>query len=445
MLWLTLENRKQVIDTISSSFFGQSSRPSLGLNIYLMLLKNLQISNYSLGYAKYKAIISSFQREALDSIFLNTKAILFQMIRSIVQGDNSLLDSDDLGMALETMLLVLQYPFNTCYMEYTGEQSADASTSVTSFPDTWKSQFIDLDYFNGLLYLLKCRALNSEVKLVTVKILSKITSANRMMASASGPEAAQIYIQFLMQLPGQVAQLINLEDSFYLEELVEMIERIVNVWGISKLFEAQPAQVEQFLSAMLTVSKCVLLKNHRLNEKVFNSTNLIWKSMSMQANPVITGSLKPYLELYADCMFSETAVVNIFQDVSYSQHEKFKELLTERYKLFETIHSRHKELASQFYLGTSRKVFKDFETLVGRLGHPEFTNKVVTYQLSKVLNFVFLVCSSILNDNCYSYGRKPAILLDNMTPEDVEGSIVGTIVNMVSHFEKFNPYLDVGW
>lgn len=442
LLWLTLENRKQVIETISSSFFGQVSRPGLGLNIYLMLLKNLQISNYSLGYAKYKSITTSFQNEALGSIFFNTKVILCQLIRGIVQGNNSILEGEDLSNGLETMLLVLQYPFNTCYMEYTGEQTNDNSTAITSFPDSWKPDFIDLEYFKGLLHLLELRSLNPELKLVIVKILSKIASAKRSLVPAE-LETNQTYIGFLMQLPGQVARLINLEDSFYLEELIEMIERIVNVWGISRLFEMQQDRVSDYLNALLAVSKCVLQKNHRLNEKVFNSTNLIWRSISMQANAICTNALKPFLEMYAECMFGENSFVNIFQDVSYSQHQKFKELIQDRYKLFEAIHLRHKELACQFYLGTSRTVLKDFESLLVGISQQKMEPKVVSSKTSKFLNFMYLVCSSILNENSYSYGRRSNILIENLSPEDVEGTILGTLINMISHLEKLNNHLDV--
>ena len=263
LLWLSLERKKEIIETISASFFGdQFKRLNVGLNIYLMLLKNLQLSNYSLGYAKYRNLINSFQNEALLTLFKNTKQVLIFYMRQIFQGDFASLKSNDLEVALEVMNLILTYPFTICYIEFTGEGSSE-SNSVTIFPEAWRPWFIDLEYFRGLVQLLSIQEISGDSKLFIVKNLSKIASCKQTMI-INDMVPSTVYLEFLLELPGLLVSRVNVEESIYQEEIVDLLERTIAVFGLSKLVD-QAQKSEEWINSILLITKIVMMKQYKVD------------------------------------------------------------------------------------------------------------------------------------------------------------------------------------
>jgi hypothetical protein len=263
LLWLHLEKKKEIIETISASFFGdQSKRLNVGLNIYLMLLKNLQLSNYSLGYAKYRTIINSFQNEVLLSLFVNTKQVLLIYMQQIYQGDLSAVRSNDLEVALEVMHHIITYPFSICYLEFTAEGNFDVNT-VTMFPESWKPFLIDLPYCEGLLRLLSLPDLSSDISLMVVKILSKLVSCKKTMVP-NELEASNTYLAYLLELPGSIASRVNLKELVYLEELVDLIERSITVYGLIKLLDFGQRS-ENWVGTILNITKIVIARGYKVD------------------------------------------------------------------------------------------------------------------------------------------------------------------------------------
>jgi hypothetical protein len=234
---------------------------TVGLNIYLMLLKNLQLSNYSLGYAKYRNLINSFQTEALMTLFRNTKQVLIIFMRQIFQGELSSLRNNDLEVALEVMNYILTYPFTICYIEFTGEGSTETN-SVTLFPESWKPWFIDLEYFKGLVQLLSHPEVSADCKLFIVKNFSKIASCKQTMVPNEMDNNIH-YIHFLLELPGQLATRVNLEEGIYQEEIVDLLERTISVFGLNRLIE-HGQKSEEWINNLLMITKVVMLRQYRV-------------------------------------------------------------------------------------------------------------------------------------------------------------------------------------
>jgi hypothetical protein len=426
------------------SFFGQGNiRYNVGLNIYLMLLKNLQLSNYSLGYAKYRSILTTFQNEALTPIFVNTKQILIEYMKAIFQGNRNSIENGDLELALEVMNLILNYPFVICYLEFTSENGGD-STSITIFPEAWRSYFIDMEYFTGLVELLKVN-IESESKLLVVKNLSKIASCKKSLIPIE-LEQKDVYIHYLLSLPAKIVESVNLEDSFYLEEIVELIERTINVFGLNKLIETQPKS-EEWINAFLAVTRCVITKCYRLNEKVFNSVSSVWRMISIQTiTPFYEKVIKEFLALYYTILFQNNNDKNVFSEVSYSQFERFKDMQEDRFKYFIVFYPKHKEIALQFLFHLSKQVFSDFETLAARLMQGSIHAKEFPVQLSKFLNFLLIISTAVFSEGCYSYSKpKTSNLIEGLKPEELEGMILGSSFKCISMLEGFNPYLDANF
>lgn len=262
LLWLQLEKKKEIIETISASFFGdQSKRLNVGLNIYLMLLKNLQLSNYSLGYAKYRNILNSFQKEVLLSLFINTKQVLMIYMQQIFSGDLTSVQNNDIETALEVMNHILTYPFAICYLEFTAEGSTD-SNSATMFPDSWRPYFVDLQYFEGLVRLLAVEDLSADSKLFAVKNLSKIASCKRNLVPTE-LEQSNIYIQFLLDLPGSIAARVDMRDSINLEEVVDLLERSISVYTLGKLMD-QGQKSEGWINSLLNITRTTIGKCYKV-------------------------------------------------------------------------------------------------------------------------------------------------------------------------------------
>lgn len=234
---------------------------TVGLSIYLMLLKNLQLSNYSLGYAKYRNLINSFQAEALLTLFRNTKQVLIIYMQQVFQGDLTSLKNNDLEVALEVMNYILTYPFTICYIEFTGEGNSD-NNSVTLFPESWKPWFIDLEYFRGLVQLLSHAEVSTDSKLFIVKNLSKIASCKQTMVP-NEPDSNTHYLHFLLELPSQLVSRVSLEEPIYQEEIVDMLERTIMVFGLNRMLEHGPKS-EEWVQSLLIMTKIVMLKQYRV-------------------------------------------------------------------------------------------------------------------------------------------------------------------------------------
>lgn len=226
-----------------------------------MLLKNLQLSNYSLGYAKYRNILNSFQKEVLLSLFINTKQVLLVYMQQIFSGNMTSIQNNDIETALEVMNHILTYPFAICYLEFTSEGGSDTN-SATFFPENWKPYFVDLQYFEGLVRLLDIEDLSIDSKLFAVKNLSKISSCKRSMVP---PELDQnnVYIQFLLDLPGSIASRVDMKESIYLEEVVDMLERSINVYGLGKLME-QGQKSEGWINSLLSITQITIGKHFKV-------------------------------------------------------------------------------------------------------------------------------------------------------------------------------------
>ena len=409
-----------------------------------MLLKNLQLSNYSLGYAKYRTILTTFQTEALTPLFMNTKLILIEYMKQAFQNNLTSVDSGDLELSLEVMNHILNYPFVICYLEFTSESGGD-NTSITMFPETWRSYFIDIEYFMGFISLLKIKDLSSEIKLLVVKNLSKISSCKKTLVPTEFDLNNQ-YLHFLMELPGRIVELINLEDSFFLEELVDLVERSINVYGLSKIME-QTDKVEPWVQALLVITKFVFMKNYRLNEKVFNSVSNVWKAIAVQnMSPLYERVMKEYLGIYYSVLFEQNNTLNIFSEVSYSQYERLKDLVEERYKFFVIIYPKHKELSLQFLFSLSKQVFGDFESLAARVAQGSINDKHIQTLLSKFLNFMLIISNSVLAENCYMYSKsKTPQKVEGLSPEELEGMVLASALKCISMLDSFNPFLEVGF
>jgi hypothetical protein len=64
-------------------------------------------------------------------------------------------------------------------------------------------------------------------------------------------------------------------------------------------------------------------------------------------------------------LFEQNNSMNIFTDLAYSQYEKIKDLITDRYKIFHVIYPKQKDLIYNFFCTLSKRVFSDFEVLTG--------------------------------------------------------------------------------
>lgn len=102
----------------------------------------------------------------------------------------------------------------------------------------------------------------------------------------------------------------------------------------------------------------------KLNEKVFNSVSAVWKNIASQVStPIYEYALTNFLKLYYLELFQENNSLNIFSDVNYSQFEKIKEFINDRYKVFQSLYSKHKELLHNFFCTLSKNVFSEFEVI----------------------------------------------------------------------------------
>ena len=70
--------------------------------------------------------------------------------------------------------------------------------------------------------------------------------------------------------------------------------------------------------------------------------------------------------------------------------------------------------------------------------------KEINMVLSKLLNFILVVTNSLFAEPGYSpYGRKSTpTKIEGSSPDEIEGSILGSILKCISLLDNFNPYLD---
>ena len=447
--WLLLERKKNIIDFISNNFFSNSrSRFNVGLNIYEMILKNMNISNYSLGFAKSRLILTAFEKEALNTIFFNTKHIIMMYMRQIFHGDNSSIESSDLESSLEVMNLVLNYPFNICYMEFTAE-SATETNSPINYPESWKDHFIDVEYITGLIELLKCNHISNESKLYLVKNLSRICSCKKSLIP-SEMEANSTFIHFVLEMPNRMIQCVPMDDGIYIEELVELMERSIAVYTINKLMEHNEKS-ELWVKSLITLCQHVMAKNYKLTEKVYLSMNNIFKNISVQTTQVYYEiAVREYLNQYFTILFKSNTNLNIFSDLTYNQHMKFKEIIDERFKVFSFMYSKYKDAVGSFILLIGTFVFEEFEKVMGKIKAREINGgnvggleREITLYLSIFMNYMFFVSNTVLYEGGYSYGKpKTPPKIDGISIEDVEGMVLGSLFRCISFIESFFPYID---
>jgi hypothetical protein len=80
-------------------------------------------------------------------------------------------------------------------------------------------------------------------------------------------------------------------------------------------------------------------------------------------SPVCENALTKFLQLYYLVLFEQNNSMNIFSDVSYSQYEKMKDFINDRYKIFQVMYPKQKELIHNFFCTLSKRVFSEFEVL----------------------------------------------------------------------------------
>lgn len=179
---------------------------------------------------------------------------------------------------------------------------------------------------------------------------------------------------------------------------------------------------------------------------MYNSLNSIYRSIGAQSIQVYYEiAIKKYLQSFYSILFQNNNSLNVFSDVTYSQHEKFKELIDERYRLFVVLYPKYKEVCMSFIFNLSKLVFEDFEVLAHRLKAGSIHEKEIPIQLSKLLNFLLVICNTILGETGYSYGKpRTPPKVEGMAGEDMEGMVIGSVFKCISFLELFNQFLDVG-
>lgn len=226
-----------------------------------MLLKNMTVSNYSLGYAKTRNILNTFEKEALLAIFVNTKHLLLTYIEQIFSNNFAPIETQDLDLALEVMNLVVNYPFNSCYLDFTADAPSDTVLAVT-FPDSWRNDLIDVNFIRGLVELLKLPQLSGESKLLLVKNISRVVGCKKTLVPQA-LEKSSLFLHFLLELPQRIIASVDLDETIYLEELVEMMERTINIYSLSSLFEHNDKS-EAWIGALGVATEKIMGKCYRV-------------------------------------------------------------------------------------------------------------------------------------------------------------------------------------
>lgn len=221
----------------------------------------MTVSNYSLGYAKTRTILNSFEKEALLPIFVNTKHLLLTYVEQIFSNNFAAVETQDLDLALEVMNLVVNYPFNSCYLDFTADTPTDTLLAVT-FPDSWKNDLIDVNFIRGLVELLKLPQLSSESKLLLVKNISRVVGCKKNLVPQT-LEKSGLFLFFLLELPQRIISSVDLDETIYLEELVEMMERTINIYSLSTLFEHNDKS-EAWITALGIATEKIMQKCYRV-------------------------------------------------------------------------------------------------------------------------------------------------------------------------------------
>jgi hypothetical protein len=373
LLWIQLENKQKILRKINSFFESNTNaelHASIGLNIYLMVLKNLQLSNYSLGYTKYRSIQSSFQTEALLTWYQNTKATIMHFAQAICQGKGNSDLEGWLEQALEVMSQILNYPYTICYLEFTADVPSE-NNSMTMYPDNWKEVFIDLQYLEMMLTLLNPKNpgrgfISGNSKIFIIKNLSKTASCKKGLIPTECD-----YLSNLLLMPLSIIEFVTGtdEEAEMWEELVDMCERIINVFGLIRIIELEEKASIWFRSflkitsqVMSTNFKVTICSCLQINEKGFNSVCNIWKSViTASKNALLDNAIQEFLNLYLKTLFCSQLPLNVFSDISFATHERLKEMFDERFKIFTNINSKHKELSHLFLMSLSNEVFGQFQ------------------------------------------------------------------------------------
>lgn len=102
----------------------------------------------------------------------------------------------------------------------------------------------------------------------------------------------------------------------------------------------------------------------KLGDKALNIIGNVWRVMvNNTTSSIFENFLSKFLQLYYLVLFEQNISMNIFSDVSYSQYEKIKDLISDRYKIFQVLYPKQKELIHNFFCTLSKNVFSEFEVV----------------------------------------------------------------------------------
>lgn len=162
LIWLGLENQEQLIENLTSQFFNNDpTMCSIGLIIYNFMLKNLKLNPHSFGYFKYRRLSLSFQEKALNTMFNATMTVV-KGLTNLAHNKSNDFNEEIYNLSLEVLFQLMTYNFNLSYFDFSSDKDL-GEISTTVYPDEWKGNLVNYEFWESLIGILKLKIMDDEV------------------------------------------------------------------------------------------------------------------------------------------------------------------------------------------------------------------------------------------------------------------------------------------
>lgn len=360
MIWLKIENQKELITRISTAFFTDDIVEStIGLKVYDYILKNLSERPHVFGYFRFRRLSLDFQNNGLPTMFECTVEFLKRCLSLLSQNSQDL-NPIMLELSLEVLYSMLTYRFNLSYYDFSNDHKLEDTTTAL-YPQEWRQFFLDGYFLDALSGCLTQPKIKEEAKVTIVKIFSKIPSCR---VSIFDSEDEIIQFRFIIKkIFTFLMEHADTERSEILEELIDYNQRAIYVHGVRKILDEADITTG-WVQGINLLTERVIKNGYRINDNGFMNLLSLWKKLSrfssyridttMNSKPTVAEilninvSIVEIFQLYLRLNFIENTSNDSFEEFNFKSPSRFKQLIITRFDAFSDFYTRSKQFTLEY-------------------------------------------------------------------------------------------------
>lgn len=293
-----------------------------------------------LGYQLYKNILTSIEEEGLLAIYDLAKGVVVGINEQLAKGQNL---TSGTSIILETVIDVLHgimnFPYLLNIMEFNSEMGLDDIKPII-LPDSFQDNFIDFNFLESLLNMLRFQSVPVALKAKCLRVLSKLPAVRKSVTR--NPAVSDSFMIFCMRSVEVILSTnFGNEGENSIDEVLDLISRLFLVYTVGELVRL-PTSFHPFLNQLDSLLTHIFKDSYHLASTRSRQVNEILRSLLSESerceddpmSKLLFNAIRKYFEIFFSPGSTHLALIDE-SVIGNSDSKELKDYISGSLDLFE--------------------------------------------------------------------------------------------------------------